>query len=41
MAAGAGMVVSFALLPVGLLAVVLTPVWSIWLGISSMLGDKR
>jgi len=41
MAAGAAMVVSFVLLPIGLLAVVLAPVWSIWLGVSSMAKDKQ
>jgi hypothetical protein len=32
--AGLAMIVSFVLLPVGLLGVLLAPVWSIWLGIT-------
>jgi hypothetical protein len=39
--AGAAMVVSFVLLPVGLLAVVLAPVWSIWLGISFLVKQNQ
>jgi len=39
--AGAAMVVSFVLLPVGLLAVVLAPVWSIWLGISFFVKQNQ
>lgn len=34
--AGLAMMVSFVLLPVGLLAVLLAPVWSIWLGVSGL-----
>ena len=32
--AGVAMIVSFVLLPIGLLGVLLAPVWSIWLGIT-------
>jgi hypothetical protein len=39
--AGAAMVASFVLLPVGLLAVVLAPVWSIWLGVSYFAKANR
>jgi hypothetical protein len=37
-AAGFGMIFSFALLPVGLLGVLLAPVWSIWLGVALLRG---
>ena len=40
-AAGLAMVASFILLPVGLLGVVLAPVWSIWLGISGLTQANR
>jgi hypothetical protein len=36
--AGLAMIVSFVLLPVGLLGVLLAPVWSIWLGITLLRG---
>lgn len=39
--AGLAMVVSFVLLPVGLLAVLLAPVWSIWLGVSGLTAASR
>jgi hypothetical protein len=38
--AGVAMMVSFALLPVGLLGVLLAPVWSIWLGMT-LLREAR
>ena len=34
------MIVSFVLLPIGLLGVLLAPVWSIWLGIT-LLQEAR
>jgi hypothetical protein len=39
--AGLAMMVSFVLLPVGLLAVLLAPVWSIWLGVSGLTKTSR
>ena len=38
--AGVAMMVSFVLLPIGLLGVLLAPVWSIWLGIT-LLRESR
>ena len=38
--AGVAMIVSFVLLPVGLLGVLLAPVWSIWLGMT-LLREAR
>jgi hypothetical protein len=35
---GLAMIVSFVLLPVGLLGVLLVPVWSIWLGMTLLRG---
>ena len=37
---GLAMIVSFVLLPVGLLGVLLAPVWSIWLGITLLRGSR-
>jgi len=38
--AGVAMIVSFVLLPIGLLGVLLAPVWSIWLGVT-LLREAR
>src|SRR4051812_2703278 len=38
--AGLAMIVSFVLLPVGLLGVLLAPLWSIWLGITLLRGSR-
>jgi hypothetical protein len=38
--AGIAMVASFVLLPIGLLGVLLAPVWSIWLGIIMLRGAR-
>lgn len=38
-AAGLAMIGSFALLPVGLLAVLLAPIWSVWLGVALLRGS--
>jgi hypothetical protein len=39
--AGLAMMVSFVLLPVGLLAVLLAPMWSIWLGVFGLTKTSR
>ena len=39
--AGLAMMVSFVFLPVGLLAVLLAPTWSIWLGVSGLTKASR
>jgi hypothetical protein len=36
--AGAAMMWSFVLLPIGLLGILLAPVWSIWLGVALLRG---
>jgi hypothetical protein len=38
--AGLAMIVSFVSLPVGLLGVLLAPVWSVWLGITLLRGSR-
>jgi hypothetical protein len=38
--AGLAMIVSFVLLPVGLLGVLLAPVWIIWLGMALLRGSR-
>jgi hypothetical protein len=38
-AAGLAMIGSFALLPIGLLAVLLAPIWSVWLGVALLRGS--
>ena len=38
--AGLTMIVSFVLLPIGLLGVLLAPVWAIWLGITLLHGSR-
>ena len=38
--ASLAMIVSFVLLPIGLLGVLLAPVWSIWLGITLLRGSR-
>lgn len=38
-AAGLAMIGSFVLLPIGLLAVLLAPIWSVWLGLALLRGS--
>jgi hypothetical protein len=39
-AAGLAMIISFVLLPIGLLGVLLAPIWSIWLGMTLLRGSR-